>query len=146
MVFNPIREKLGRSVFPWLPFNSNTEVRPLMSSFPPLYFIYKLTLSHFGHIFPSILQVSSLFSTRSPSENMPAPKYHWTVPLPAYNGVNHGLCGTAKKCDMQQMWIEVRNKLCSHDYGRCWWHWCSVVIDRSADRKTSAYPLNLRRG
>jgi hypothetical protein len=56
MVFNSLGVNLGRSVFPWLPFNSITEVRPSMSSFLPLYFIYKLTLSHFKHMFPSILQ------------------------------------------------------------------------------------------
>jgi hypothetical protein len=147
MVFNPLRVKLGRrSICPWLPFNSNTEVKPSMSSFLPF-------ILHTNSCCP-ILDIYFQAYFRCSRYSAPAPHRRICLPQsiiglclpPASDGVKHGLCGTAKKCDMQQMYFEARNKLSFHHYERCWWHWCSVVIDMSADTKTSAYPLNLRRG
>jgi hypothetical protein len=148
MVFNSLGVKLGRSVLPWLPFDSYTEVTPRCLLFCH-FILYTNQRCPILNIYFQAYFRCSRYSAPAPYRRICPPQSIIGLCLPpASDGVRHGLCGTAKKCDLQQRCFEVRNKLSSHDYGRCWWHWCSVVIevDMSADTETSAYPTTQDEG
>ena len=148
MVFNPLRVKLGRSVSLGFPSTVTHKSDPRCLLFCH-FILYTNSRCPILNIYFQAYFRCSRYSVPAPHRRICPPQSIIGLCLPpASDGVKHGLCGTAKKCDLQQRCFEVRNKLSSHDYGRCWWHWCSVVIevDMSADTETSAYPTTQDEG